>query len=319
MNKFLALLLIAALLFTLAACADSGKSDLTPPDETSGAETEAPTEAPLPNNSILDDRSVEFMTFVPPEGYTSVERIIDRNTDGTLAEKTLSFFWDDGAEISYASSDNYDLGSYIDLTTLESVAIDGQTVYFYNEGADHMAMIQIGNVLCGIDCIPADGSEDYSKLDAALEKLHFGECEFVTEVEEGLSGINYDLSVLAEPVSISSTHRVDLEGNTLRKSFTWRFGQDKGNIDYRFLIRVVYGGKVEDELSTYTTYEDGTLQGLPCKIRMDDGHEIEYFVQRGNDVYILKNMGYNGGWYVERSDASHEAFKAFVATVSFVD
>ena len=315
MKKVIALLLAVAVLFTLAACAKSENGgDPTPSDV---PETEAPTEDPSLAYRIENDRSVEFMTFVPPEGYTSIERILDMHADGTLSEKTLNFYWDDGSEVSYASTSNYRLEDYLDVSTLESKEINGQTAYFYNESSDHMVMFQIGDVLCALDCVPAEGSEDYSRLDEALENLQFGECEFACEADEDLGAIRCDLSVLGEPVSTSSSERVDLEGNTLRKSFTWRYGQDADNLDYRMLIRVVYGGKVEDELSEYSTYEDGTLLGLPCKIRMEDGHQIEYFVQRGDDVYVLKNMGVNGGWFVDRSEESYSAFDALIETVSF--
>lgn len=311
MKKLLALLLAVAVLFALAACGESkGGIEVT---------TEEPTEDPSLAYRIENDRSVEFMTFVPPEGYTSIERILDMHADGTLSEKTLNFYWDDGSEVSYASTSNYRLEDYLDVSTLESKEINGQTAYFYNEGSDHMVMFQIGDVLCALDCVPAEGSEDYSRLDEALENLQFGECEFACEADEDLGPIRCDLSVLGEPVSTSSSERVDLEGNTLRKSFTWRYGQDADNLDYRMLIRVVYGGKVEDELNEYTTYEDGTLLDLPCKIRMEDGHQIEYFVQRGDDVYILKNLGVSGGWFVDRSEESYSAFDALIATVSFED
>lgn len=319
MKKLLALLLAVAVLFTLAACSGSGKDGLTPTDESSVPETETPTEAPTPADSILEDRSVEFMTFVPPEGYSSVERVISTFADGSLDEKTITFYWADESTVAYASTAGYNIGDYLDLTTLESKEISGQTAYFYNSGADHMVMIQLEDVLCALDCVPAEGSEDYSRLDQALANLQFGECEFSTDVEDGIGAIRYDLGQVGTPLKTSSVHRVDLEGNTIKKSLTLFFGQDKDNIDYRLLLRVVCNAKVEDELNESTTYEDGTLQGLPCKIRMEDEHPIEYFVQRGNDVYILKNLGYNGGWYVDRSEESYAAFDALVASVTFED
>jgi len=318
MKRLLALLLAVAVLFTLAACAKTENGNKPTPSDT--PETEAPTEEPpVASNSIVDDRSVEFMTFVPPEGYTSVERIININADGSLDEKTITFYWPDGSTVAYASTAGYNLGDYIDLTTLESKEIDGQTAYFYNSGADHMVMFQLENVLCALDCVPAEGSEDYSRLDQALADLQFGECEFSTEIEDGVGAFRYDLGQVGTPVKTSSVHQVDLDGNTIKKSLTFFFGEDKDNIDYRLLLRVICNGKVEDELNESTTYEDGTLLGLPCKIRMEDGHQIEFFVQRGDDVYILKNLGVSGGWYVDRSEESYSAFDALVATVSFED
>lgn len=315
MKKLLALLLVVSVLFTLTACAKTENG--SEPMPSGATETEAPTEDPSLADRIESDRSVEFMTFVPPEGYSSVERMLDMRADGTLTEKTVNFYWDDGSEISYASTSAYRLEDVLDLSTLETREVNGQTGYFYDSGSDRMVFFQIGDVLCALDCVPAGDSEDYSMLDEALENLQFGECDFSCESDENLGAIRYDLSVLDDPVSIYSVQLVDLEGNTIRNSLSWRYGEDEDNLDYRLLIRVVYDGNVDDELSEYATYEDGTLQGLPCKIRMEDGHPIEYFVQRGDDVYILKNMGVSNGWYTGRSEESYSAFDALIATVSF--
>ena len=43
----------------------------------------------------------------------------------------------------------------------------------------------------------------------------------------------------------------------------------------------------------------------------------EYFVQLGDDAYVIQNKGVSNGWFVSRSDESKAAFKTFIRSIVF--
>lgn len=315
MKKILALLLALTLILTLAAC--SGSSSGT--DGASSGEAEKTAEL---SKSIKDDSSVPGMSFTPPEGYTFAERTFDRTSDGTLTEKNLKFYYDNDTTVNFAygSANGKQLSELITLDGLETYDADGVTFYFYEEGSSLMALSQINDILYGIEYARAEGSEDRELLDKALESVKFEDVDSVMENadEDVMGDISYQLDPTLTIASTYSDDKQNLEGETVRKSKTWRFGKDKDNLDFRFLIRYIKGGKVEDELPSGGNFGEETVGEFTYTVRLDDdSNAYEYYLQRGDDVYVLKNLGASNGWSTTRSDESKTAFKALVESVSF--
>ena len=154
MKKALALLLSLFLLVTaFAGCAQGGQTpdpaedpkaaenapeaQTTDAPETDAPETEAPeteapeTEAPAEPDAlrtVAEDNSVMRMHFLPPEGYETVDRLITRDADGELLDKTISFYFEDDDMISYAFIPDYDLDRILEYTT-GSAEYAGVTFY----------------------------------------------------------------------------------------------------------------------------------------------------------------------------------------------
>ena len=319
MKKILALLLALTMMFALAACSgsDTAKDDNGSNSGGNSSKSEEPTEAPEPQ--FTDDRALPGMTFEVPNGFTSVERLIDKKADGTLKEKNVKFYYDEDTTLSFAYSEAGDdnLADMLDLEKLESMDCDGKTFYYYPNGNNVTALAQVDKTLYGVEYARKEGSEDQKMLDDALKNIKFESVEAITENDEGLEAISYELDSKLKVARTVSVQQEDTDANLMKKAMTWYFGDDADDPDFRFLIRVVKNSKVADELNEETEYVDEKLGDVDCKVRKEDDHSIEYFAQIGDDVYEIKNLGTYNGWMTSRSDESYTAFEAFVKTISF--
>lgn len=311
MKKILALLLALTLVFALAACGDSDAKK----DEDKGG-TEEPEVA-----MIKDDSTLPGMSFTAPDGYTAVERMLDKTADGVLTEKNLKFYYEKDAAINlaYAKTEGKKLSDLLSLDGLESVECDGVTFYIKDETSTVMAIAQNDDLFYGVEYARPEGSKDRQPLDDILGSFKFDDSESITDNDdpENLGDISYTLDPSQKVVSTYSDVKEDIEGNLMEKSMTWRFGTDDKNIDSRFLIRVSKNAKLEDVLNKDNTYEDAKVGDIDYKVRKDsDGNVFEYYTQQGDDVYSIKNLG-DGSWFNTRSDASYTAFDALIKSVSF--
>lgn len=315
MKKLLALLLALLMVFALAACSGS---DSDSKKDDGGSNSDEPDEPEV--LYIKDDTTLPGMTFTPPEGYIAVERTFDAPADGSTPEKNLKFYYDEDTTLNFAYSDKTgaNLSEMLDLDTLESVDCDGVTFYFYEQSGESTALAQIDNVIYGVDYVYTD--KDRTRLDDALKSIKFEETEPVMENEDPdqLGDITYALDDNLNVVSTYSTQKETTDGELMEKSMTWRFGEDKDNVDFRFLIRLTKNAKLEDVLNSETTYVDEKVGDIDYKVRKDDdGASLEYITQHGDDVYEIKNLGVYTGWSTRRTDESKTAFSAFFTTISF--
>ena len=320
MKKLVIAMLILSLTLCFAACGNSaGGADTGAAGTGAAAVTEPDAPATPEVKRIADDLAVPGMSFVPPEGFVSVERTLDK-ADGKLTAKDLQFNYADGGHIDFAYATGYDLSQMSGIENYETEEHGGVTFYNYTSGSTVELFGQVGDVLYGIEYEAGEGVEGRELLDRALEGLKFEDVESVTENVTEIEGIKYTLDTSLNIASTFSANTEDADGNLIRNSMTWRFGEDDDNLAYRLLLRRVAGAKVEDELSSDYAYEDGTLGELPCKVRKDsDGNIVDYYIQVGDNVYIAKNMGVSTGWSTDRSEESHAAFAAFVGSFVFDD
>ncbi len=312
MKKTLIVLLALFMVLALAACSGD-KSDALGEAE--------PTDAP--ELHIKDDTSLPGMRFTPQEGFNSVQRTLDKNADGSLVEKNLKYFYDHDVTMNFAYAEAKDqkLADLLKLDELESVDCGGVTFYIQESGDTLMAFAQDGDRIYGIEYVREQGSKDREALDNALKNLVFEDDETVTDHAdpEVLGEITYQMDSSLTLASSYSDLTESADGDLQKKSYTWRFGKDNDNIDFRFLIRYDKDTKLEDALSKEVTYKDGKIGDLSCKIRNEknSGKPIEYYIQNGKDVYEIKNLGSSNGWYSSHSDESHAAFEALIKTIAF--
>ena len=292
------------------------------------------------NNNVSGDTLLLGMEITPPEEYSSVERSIDKNTDGTINEKTLTYTLADGSKIAFSTSTEIEDKSLDELLEdsgvkdIEKREIAGKQFSVFEFG-ELYALCQDGAYTYGVqftfpeeendasdETNEAGDAEEEAKtsevFDKALEGISFVEDTTSKENEEGLEDINYTLDETLNVVSIVDTLEETKEGDMVSKSYTWRFGTDKDNLDYRFIIRVIKNTTLDAELDESNTYTEKTVGDLTYTVREDsDGNAFEYNIQHGTDVYVIKNLGDNSGWFIDRSEESYAAFENLINSISF--
>ena len=312
MKKLLILLLLCAFILGLAAC---GGGSGTPDTGAAGApETE---EAVLPEEDSLGVPGVKYEV---PEGYVSVEKMADRKADGALFEFNARYLYDENTMISVALAENQNLDEVADKNAMESAEHNGSTYYIQSEGGIIYGVTQVDSDVYGVQYqYGTDITDEAARatFDAVLGSMEYGDYEYTTENDETSTEFDFTLPTLTLE-SLSSVNRLSAaDGKMERKSVTWRFGDDPDDLAYRFLIRVIYGGKVEDETSSSGTYETAEIGGKTYTVRLDsEGDKYEYYLQDGENVYVFKNLG-SGGWFSTRSEESDLAFDALINSVVY--
>ena len=286
------------------------------------------------SDKVADDLSVMGMSFTRPEGFTSAERTLDINADGTINEKNIVFSLEDGSKVTFAVSAS--LGLDIGDTIKESFSEDdyetrevqGLTFYIVNYGANTYALAQRGDDIYGVRYTSAGtGSDgDYAGYSEAFENamnvIRFSNNTETAMNPEGMIDVSYTLSEELNIVRTYDTYEQSPEGEVISKSYTWSFGADDENIDMKFLVRVIRNTKLEDELAGLTLNDGETmpkkeLNGLTYTARVDDDGAYQYYIRHGEDVYIFKNLAVGSGWYSSRSAESYAAFDTFMQSVRF--
>lgn len=278
---------------------------------------------------ISADSSVLEMSFVQPEEYVSVKRSIDRLADGSVTEKTMTYTFADGSSLAFSTSKNIEEGQidsitkYIDSDKLENREIAGKEfmVFEYDE---LYAICQEGATAYGVqftfaenDGTATDDAKTSPVFDKALEGLSFTDNTETAENEEGLDGITYTQDETLNVISVLDAHEETKEGDTVSKSYTWRYGTgDK--VDFRFVIRVMKNAQLADQLDSEKTYSEKTIGDITYTVREDgDGNIFEYYTQQGENVYIIKNLGDEGSWFTTRSEESYAALEKLINSISF--
>lgn len=315
MKKLLALMIAALIILSLAACGGTRSSD-------NGGNTAEPTEPA--DLHISDDTDVLDMKITPPKAYATVCRSLDKLGDGTVFEKNLGYTFDDGSELTFATSTGVtedqigQIKSAIGEDKIETREAAGKSFFVFEYGSEWYAINQTDDVTYGIQYKLAEGSEDSAVFDKALEGVSFTDNKTSEINEEGLGDISYTLDSALNVASCYDDLEETSDGEMKSKAYTWRFGKDKDNIDFRFVIRVEKGKKLEDELDEKKTYDEKEIGGLTwTAFNNGDGEYYDYYIQHGGDVYIVKNIGVSTGWGTTRSDESFEAFGKLMDSISF--
>lgn len=312
MKKLLALLLALVMVAALAACS-SGQ-----PASDGGEGAEQVTEAPV-SKTIADDTSVMKMSFSAPASYENVERFFEYLADGTMYEKNIHYTLADGSEITYAyANEEQDMVAAAESQEHETAEYAGKTFLIFNYDSAYQSFAQEGSEVFGVQYAPAegDGKETFDQLmggisftdntETVKDDLDLGDISFT--IDNALPLFGYSTSVTETPA-----------GDLLKKSVTWKFGEDRNNIDFRFLIRVFKNSTVEEQKKADKEYEEQEINGVTYTVLVDSGEDApyEYMTQHGDDVYMIRNNGSNNGLWTTRSEESDAAFEAFLNTISF--
>ena len=320
MKRFTALLLAIILILSLAACGENngGKDD------------------PEPAPKVSDDVNVLGMSLAVPTGYKSVERSYDKLTDGSIVEKNLKYAFADGSVLNFAASaaPDYDISEMIleqfGEDMVDEREVSGHKFYVLTYESEIYGLCQTEELIYGLRYTfpdgdsPAEGGEVRTSpvFDEALSSLRFSDDMSAVENPEGLGAVSYTLNDDLNLVMIFDVLRESPDGAQESKSYAFSFGESKDNVTVKFLVRRDSGAKLEDVLAEISLNDGGTLSekkigGLTYTTRADDTGTYQYYIQRGEDVYVFMNLLAGSGWYASRSEESYKAFDKFMESVTF--
>lgn len=265
---------------------------------------------------IYKDNKVMAMSFKAPEGWVTVDRYSNKNADGSLIEKDISFTFEDDSKLSFAVIPGRVLSDITDTSTLETVKKGSVTFYLINSGTTHAAFAQQGSDLYGIS-FDTDG-DDTKLLDTAMDGVKFGSDTKTTTDDVELGSIKYDTKAGGDICGYTFSRSEDTKGNLVEFVAMWCYGTDANSPDYRFIIDYYKDAEFDDVIDTSKSFVDEKIGGKDAKALKDSGGTIyEYDVQAGKDVYRIINNGKSGWLGVTRSDESKEAFVKFVENIKF--
>ena len=317
MKKLLALLIAAALIFSLAACSASGTDSKG--DNASDNSAAEPTEAPV--ITAADDTDVLAMHFNAPEGYDTVERYIEKFSDGSISQKTLTYEFADDSEIMVGYTYGHSITEAVSQEKLDEAEIAeyaGKSFYIIEQYTTVMAVNQEENYMYGIG-YTFSGEIDREKFDAFMDGVSFTDSTATEENDDDMYEIHYALDSTWKISTTNSNQMETPDGEIVKKSIGWHVGEDEDNLDFRFVVRVFKNAKVEDQLSEDKEYEEQEINGVTYTVlkTSDDHKPYEYYTQRGDDVYMIRNNGVSGGWGVDRTEESEAAFETLLNSISF--
>jgi len=304
-NKVWALLLSALMMLSLAACGGDDKESA---------------------KKVADDTSVMGMSFTAPEEFETVERSIEKSADGNLISKNISYSLSDSRALAFAYTiaEGRSLEEELkDQTGYDRKEYNGTELILYKSGKKtYMAFYQDGEDVYGIQYRASSEETVDDEFDAILQTVRFSKKTETTMNTFTLDNVKYSLELDVPLYSESSNVKENSDGTLVSKSFVWKFANDSEKIDYRFAIEERKNAKLEDALKEDKEYTKEKIGDVTYTFEKgSDDTDIydhyDYFVQRGDDLYLVQNKGVSNGWVVTRSDESKKAFKTFIHSVKF--
>lgn len=316
MKKLLAILLAAVMLLALTACGSTGQDG-----SDADADVPAATEAPAPQ-TVAQDTSAMYMSFTPPVGFTSADRYIEKASDGSVIDKSFTYYFDDDSEVIIGYTKGKQVTDEVPQSYLDDAEIieyGGKSFSIVTSGSTIMGLCQDGDVVYGTGWSFAD-EIDRDAFDQLMNDISFTDNAETAENGDDLEAIRYTLDSSLNIVSVGNNLTETTDGEILKKSLTWSFGADADNIDFRLVIRVYKNSTVEENLPDDYRTEETEINGVTyTAMYLSDSEErpYQYFTQHGDDVYQIRNSGLSGSWTTTRSDESYEALEALMNTISF--
>ncbi len=275
---------------------------------------------------VADDTGVVGMHFSAPEAYETVERAIQKTTDGKLMSKGISYTISDDKSLAYAYTiaEGRKLEDEVkDNDKIETKEYNGVNIYIYKSGKKtRMAFYQDGESVYGVQYRTASEETIDDEFDKIMQNVKFTKDTETTLNNFKLDKVKYDVKADV-PMYSESTNIVEKpDGTLVSKSYSWEYGKDSEKTEYRFGIDQYVNCKLEEKLSEKKEYEEVKVGDITYTVEKSDSAADEFdhykfYVQQGEDVYVIQNKGVSNGWLVSRSDESKAAFKTFLQSVTF--
>lgn len=302
MKKAIAIILCALLLLAVAAGCAQGETD-----GSASEPKESRTDKSGKDNS---DGKTE------PEGYETVERLINRSADSTLNEKDINYDFEDNTGISYGFVSGYSVVDALDVETAESAEYAGKTFYMLYQGATIYALADGDGGLYCVSVYLAD-ENDKSLFNLAMDNISFADTDNTWDNGNLLEGIHWDFQDDWKLAGILSVRTESPDGKLIKDRITFSFGDDLTNPDWRFSITGYRDALLADELDPEYTYVDQEINGVVYSVYSYYETPYDYLTQRGDDVWKISNAGVLGYLFYNRSEESAKAFEYFIDSIRF--
>lgn len=301
-KTILSLLMAAFLLLTLAGCGKVG----------------------IKKNPV-DDTAVLGMSFSSPAGYETVERSVETGADGKVKVKNIGYTFADGRTLAFAYTivDEGNLEDELGSLDVERKEYNGTELILYQSGKKTiMVLYQDGNKLYGVQYRAVDEETVKDEFDKILQTVRFTDAKETALNDFTLDEVTYELKTDIPLYSTTTDLKQKANGTVVSKSMIWKYSQDSEKIDYRFCIEQDKNTKLADLLKEDKEYEETEINGTKFTFAKEEENpdalnHSEYFVQLGDDAYVIQNKGVSNGWFVSRSDESKAAFKTFIRSIVF--
>ena len=303
LKKLIIIFLTVLMVMTMSGCSGSSNGN-------------GGSDEPEKIKKIADDTSTNLLSFSAPEKFDKAERFIEQSVDGEIIEKDITFYFNDGTELTYAYAKDQSLEGLIDLDSLEKIENGDDVFYVYVSGSSYVAFAMKDNDLYAVKYALLDG-QSRDPFDEAVKAVSFKDNGPMITNDLDLGGISYTIDPSLNVYKLVTNMTEDPDGNQLEKYVLWKYGQSDDEMDFRFLIRVFRNSTVEDQKKQDKEYEERTVNGISYTVLCDEGNPYIYYTQHGDDVYEIRNSGKSNGWFTSRSEESYTAFEAFVNSISF--
>ena len=307
-QKMYAFLLAALMLFALVSCGGDGKKK----------EEEV-------IKTVADDTAVLGMSFSAPETYETVQRDIEKDTQGKLMNKSISYKIAENSYLSFAFTiaEGRKLEDELGEMKVERKEYNGVELIIYKSSKKtYMAFYQVGDNVYGVQYRALNEETIDDEFDKILQTVKMTDATETTVNDITLDNIQYDLATDVPLYSESTSVVEKPDGTLVKKSFVWKYSEDSEKISYRFGIEQNKNTKLEDLISADKEYAEKKIGNVTYTFekgekKTDTYDHYNYYVQQGEDVYVVQNKGVSNGWVVSRSEESKKAFKKFINAVQF--
>lgn len=264
--------------------------------------------------TIAEDNSVMQMSFTMPEGTEQIDINIAYNALGTATEKDVYYTLPDDKEVAFAWMANQPITDLFDPETTDSIDLAGQTAYYMTVSGMYVACVQIGQDLYAITY---DGFESQEDIDAVLAGITFTDATDTQLYDRDIAGIGYSVDPAWGIQSCNVTVSGDAQGALEYKTVQWYFGEGD-SVDFRFIVRCYYNTTLDAVLGEDADTEEVEIGGYTyTAVTASDEEPYSYYIQQGDNVYLIRNNGRTSLIWTTRSDESRAAFRQFLGTVTF--
>ena len=276
------------------------------------------------SKKVVEDTAVMGMSFGVPEEFKSVERTVQKSTDGKLIAKGITYEISDNCrlEFVFTIAEGRSLEDEIGDMTVDRKEYNGTSLIVYKPGKkNYMAFYQDGDNVYGIQYKSPNEDAIDDEFDKILQTVKFTDATETTLNDFTLDKIKYNTEVDIPLLTESTNIEENADGTLVCKSYSWEYSKDSEKTAYRFGIDQYINTKLEDKLKEDKEYTEAKIGDITYTFEKgDEGTDTydhyNYYVQYGDDVYVIKNMG-TGSWFVSRSDESKAAFKGFIQAITF--
>ena len=197
-----------------------------------------------------------------------------------------------------------------------------ELIIYKSSKKTYMAFYQDGENVYGIQYRNSNEETIEDEFDKVLQTVKMTGATETTLNDFSLDKVKYNLETDVPLFSETTIVEEKPDGTLVNKKFTWKYSADSSKIVYRFGIEEHKNTTVQDVAGEKKKLEEGQIGDITYSFekgekKTDTFDHYNYYVQQGEDVYVVSNKGVSNGLFTSRSKESVKAFEGFIKAVSF--